>query len=67
MNKDAVYPPLEEVTRPILKTAEAAYYPNRSPQTLRLWSCNDNGPIKPIDVGGRLGWSTAEIRKLLRM
>ena len=58
------YPPLEQVTRPNLTTAEAAYYLNRRPQTLRQWACLENGPIRPTRIGGLLAWSTATIKAL---
>ena len=59
------YPPLEQVTRPSLKTEEAAFYLNRRPQTLRLWAMREDGPVRPIRVCGRLAWKTTEIRALL--
>lgn len=57
--------PLEEETRTVLPTAEAAYHLNRKPQTLQIWACRDTGPIRPIHVGRLLGWKTDDIRKLL--
>jgi hypothetical protein len=59
------YPPLDAVTKPNLTTHEAGYYLNRAAQTLRLWACHENGPIRPIRVNGRLAWPVAELRKLL--
>ena len=57
--------PLEQVTRPNLKTEEAAYYLNRAPQTLRTWAMRDGtGPIRPRRIGGLLAWNTAEIKAL---
>ncbi len=56
--------PLEQVTRPNLKTEEAAFYLNRRPQTLRAWACLENGPIRPKRICGLLAWSTAEIKAL---
>lgn len=56
---------LDEEKRTALPTAEAAYHLNRAPQTLRLWACNDDGPIRPIRINGRLAWQVADIRKLL--
>lgn len=58
------YQPLEQVTRPNLKTEEAAYYLNRRPQTMRAWACLENGPIRPRRVAGILAWSTAEVKAL---
>ena len=54
------FPPLESVTKPNLTTAEAAYYLNRRPQTLRGWaSRSGSGPLVPIRVGGLLAWRVA--------
>lgn len=59
--------PLESVTAPSVGTAEAAFYFNRAEQTLRIWACLENGPIRPIRINGRLAWPTEEIRRLLGM
>ena len=59
------YPPLEQVTRPAVDTAAAAYYLNRQQQTLRGWACLENGPIRPIRINGRLAWPVAELRRVL--
>lgn len=61
----ATFPPLERVMRPTVTTAEAAFYLNRKPQTLRAWACLENGPIRPIHLNGRLAWRIAEIRALV--
>ena len=55
---------LEAETRANLPTPEAAFHLNRRPQTLRLWACREDGPIRPIRINGRLAWPTAEIKKL---
>lgn len=60
----AQYQPLTEVTRPNLKTEEAAFYLNRRPQTLRAWACLGNGPLRPRHIGGLLAWPTAEVKAL---
>jgi len=62
--KAAQFQPLTEVTRPNLKTEEAAFYLNRRPQTLRSWACLENGPIRPRRIGGLLAWPTAEVKAL---
>lgn len=49
----------------VLDTNEAAKELNRNPQTLRVWACRGNGPIRPVRIGGRLGWKLDDIRKLL--
>ena len=56
---------LELETRSALPTSEAAYHLNRAQQTLRLWACFEDGPLRPIRINGRLAWPTAAIRKLL--
>lgn len=59
------FPPLEQVTKPNLTTAEASYFLNRSPQTLRVWAMRDgSGPIRPRRIGGILAWNTQEIKAL---
>lgn len=59
------YPPLEQVTKPNLKTEEAAYYLLRRPQTLRAWACLENGPLRPLRINGFLAWKTSEVKALV--
>lgn len=59
------FTPLEQVTRPTVPTADAAFYLNRRPQTLRAWACLENGALRPIRISGRLAWRVADIRALL--
>lgn len=59
------FPSLEQETRAAVDTETAAYHLNRASQTLRIWACMENGPIRPLRIHGRLAWSTAEIRRLL--
>jgi len=69
------YPPLAGETRDVVDTNAAAFYLSRAPQTLRLWACNENGPVvpstrkplAPIHINGRLSWSVAFLRELVRM
>ena len=63
--KNSVFTPLHEVLRTALTTTEAAHHLNRAEQTLRLWACRDDGPIRPLRINGRLAWPVADIRKLL--
>jgi len=57
--------PLDQVTRSILTTEEAAFYLNRKSQTLRCWAMKQDGLLHPIRINGRLGWSVAGIKSLL--
>lgn len=59
------YPTLESVTSPTVTTPQAAYYLNRAPQTIRIWACRENGPIRPVRVHGRLAWKVSDIRRIL--
>ena len=59
------FPPLELVNRPTVPTPQAAHYLNRRPQTLRGWACNEDGPLRPIRVNGRLAWKVSDLRNLL--
>jgi hypothetical protein len=57
--------PLGFESRPTVDTAAAAHYLHKAQQTLRIWACRENGPIRPIRVGAHLHWRTADIRRLL--
>jgi hypothetical protein len=57
--------PLAQETRVALPTSEAAWHLSRAEQTLRLWACEDSGPIRPVRLHGRLMWPVARIRELL--
>ena len=61
----ASYPALETETRPAIETAAAAHYLLRRPQTLRIWACKDNGPLRPVRIHGRLAWRVEDIRALI--
>lgn len=64
-SKKKLIVPLEEEVRSHVDTPTAAYHVNREDQTLRIWACYENGPIRPIRINGRLAWPVAEIRRLL--
>lgn len=49
----------------VLPTAQAAAAINRRPQTLRRWACNEDGPIRPVRINGRLAWRVADLQSLL--
>ena len=53
-----------------LTTREAAARLRRRPQTLRRWSCDGNGPIRPVKLKrGKptpLLWRRADIERLLQ-
>jgi hypothetical protein len=59
------FPSLDKVTSPTVSTQAAAYYFNRSAQTLRIWACKQTGPLQPITVNGRLAWRVSDIRQIL--
>lgn len=59
------YPPLDRETRSHVPTDCAAHHLNRRPQTLRIWACHEDGPIRPIRVNGRLAWPVSDLRKVL--
>ena len=61
----ATFPPLADETRLALPTSEAAFHLNRQPQTLRGWACNEDGPVKPRRLNGRLLWPVADLRRVL--
>ena len=57
--------PLAQETRAALPTPEAARHLGRQAQTLRLWACMEDGPIRPRRIHGRLAWPVVDIRRLL--
>lgn len=57
--------PLAQETRATIPTAEAAAHLNRAQQTLWLWACKENGPIRPVRVNGRLAWPVSDIKRVL--
>lgn len=57
--------PLAPETRAAITTAEAAGQLNRAQQTLRLWACLENGPIRPLRINGRLAWPVSELKRVL--
>ena len=58
-------PNLADEVRTHVATPLAAFWLNRKEQTLRMWACYENGPLRPTRINGRLVWSVAEIRRLL--
>ncbi len=61
----ASFVPLHLETRSAVDTATAAFHLNRQQQTLRIWSCREDGPLRPLRVNGRLAWPVAELRRVL--
>ena len=59
------FPPLELVTKPNLTTAEAAYYLNRRPQTLRIWAMSESGALRSLRINGRLAWPLEKLRQVV--
>jgi predicted DNA-binding transcriptional regulator AlpA len=58
------FQPLEAVTKPLLTTTEFCHYTNLAKQTAWLWSCKDSGKVKPVRIGGKLGWPTKDVKAL---
>jgi len=56
---------LDREARAAVDTETAAFHLSREPQTLRVWACRENGPIRPMRVHGRLAWPVSELRRLL--
>ena len=56
---------LEHESRSAVDTETAAFHLNRAQQTLRIWACRENGPLRPIRINGRLAWAVADIKRLL--
>lgn len=58
--------PLDLEQRTHVDTASAAHHLGWRPQTMRAWASTERGPIRPVRINGRLSWSVAEIRRVLR-
>jgi len=56
---------LEDENRVAVDTRTAAHHLNRAEQTLRIWACRENGPLRPLRINGHLAWPVADIRRLL--
>jgi hypothetical protein len=56
--------PLVDEPRATVGTNDAALHLGREPQTLRLWACHENGPLRPLRINGRLAWRVSDLRKL---
>lgn len=59
------FQPIEKIALTVISTAQAAYYLNRKPQTLRCWAMREDGLIRPLRINGRLGWPVAEVKRVL--
>ena len=57
--------PFETEARAALPTPVAAAHLNRAQQTLRLWACREDGPLRPLRIHGRLAWPVSEIKRVL--
>lgn len=59
--------PLELESRPTVSTDAAAHYLHLAPQTLLIYACRENGPLRPLRLPGssRLHWRTDDLRRLL--
>ena len=55
----------EQIHKPNVDTAHAAYLLSRRPQTLRAWACREDGPLRPLRINGRLAWPVSELRRVL--
>lgn len=65
MRSSQKFIPLEHETRQTVPTAVAAFHLNRSQQTMRRWSCYQDGPIKPVRINGQLAWPVADIKRIV--
>ena len=59
--------PLHEERRTHISTRLMCAHMGRAEQTARGWACNEDGPLRPIRVNGRLAWPVADIKRLLGM
>lgn len=62
---ERAYPAVNEETRELVGTDQAAHYLLRREQTLRVWAATRSGLIEPVRIGKRLAWPMSEIRRVL--
>lgn len=60
------FPALKDVATTHVPTQQAAFYLNRSPQTLREWAMTGK-VIPPLRINGRLAWPVADIKRVLEV
>jgi hypothetical protein len=65
--KASAFVSLDSEARAAVDTQTAAYHLSREPQTLRIWACKENGPLRPMRVHGRLAWKVSDLRALLEV
>ena len=57
--------PRGAVNDKFLTTEQAARMLKRKPQTLRNWQCKGRGPVRAVNVNGRLLWPAEAIQAQL--
>ena len=57
--------PLDKEIRTHVSTKVMCHHIGRKEQTARGWACHEDGPLRPIRVGGRLAWAVADIKRVL--
>jgi len=65
MQTETQYPALVLENRTVVDTNAAAFHLGRKPQTLRKWACQEDGPLRPVRIMGRLGWNVADILRIV--
>jgi predicted DNA-binding transcriptional regulator AlpA len=58
------FPPLEEVTKPILTTNEFCFYTTLAKSPAWFWASSEKGKVRPVRIGGKLGWPTRAVKEL---
>lgn len=56
---------IEDLQREVASNKEAADYLGVKISTLYNWSSTGKGPIKPVRIGGKLGWRIADLKALV--
>lgn len=65
MQTEPKYTALVRENRTVIDTNEAAFHLGRKPQTLRKWACQEDGPLRPVRIMGRLAWNVADIMRIV--
>ena len=61
------FPPIQDVTSTVVKTAQCAEYLQLTRSTLCSFAKKADAPIRPLRIGKQYFWQVADIKALLNV